>query len=61
MDLSDRRAAAVMEYLISHGVAASRLVSHGYGETQPMDPHHNETAWKLNRRVSFVLKKRNLD
>ncbi|HEY0481951.1 MAG TPA: OmpA family protein [Kofleriaceae bacterium] len=61
MDLSRRRAAAVMEYLIAHGVAAGRLVSHGYGETQPVDKRHIEAAWAVNRRVSFVLKKRELE
>ncbi|HEX2689991.1 MAG TPA: OmpA family protein [Kofleriaceae bacterium] len=58
LDLSERRAAAVMEYLIAHGIAANRLISHGYGETQPIDKHHNEAAWIKNRRVDFVLKKR---
>jgi OmpA-OmpF porin, OOP family len=58
LDLSERRAAAVMTYLISHGVDAKRLESHGYGETQPIDKRHNEAAWTTNRRVDFVLKKR---
>jgi outer membrane protein OmpA-like peptidoglycan-associated protein len=57
LDLSRRRAAAVVAYLIAHGVDPERLTSRGYGETQPIDPRHNEAAWALNRRVSFVLKK----
>jgi OOP family OmpA-OmpF porin len=58
LELSDRRAAAVVAYLVSHGVASGRLTSNGYGETQPVDKRHNEAAWAANRRVDFVLKKR---
>jgi len=57
LDLSIRRAAAVMAYLVEHGVAPSRLTSQGYGETQPIDKHHNAAAWATNRRVDFVLRK----
>jgi hypothetical protein len=61
MDLSERRAAAVMQYLIAHGVDPRRLTSRGYGETQPVDKRHNEAAWAVNRRVSFVLRRRKED
>jgi OOP family OmpA-OmpF porin len=56
LDLSDRRAAAVVTYLVDHGVAARRLTSRGYGETQPLDARHTEAAWSRNRRVDFVLR-----
>lgn len=59
LDLSERRAAAVMRYLIDRGVEASRLTSRGYGETQPADPRHTQEAYAINRRVAFVIKKRN--
>ena len=55
LDLSDRRAAAVVQYLADHGVAAERLRSRGYGKTQPIDPSHTEAAWAKNRRVEFVI------
>jgi OOP family OmpA-OmpF porin len=58
LDLSERRAAAVMDYLTSHGVDVKRLQAEGYGETQPKDRRHNETAWALNRRVEFIILKR---
>ncbi|TMQ21213.1 MAG: OmpA family protein [Deltaproteobacteria bacterium] len=58
LDLSERRAASVMAYLIEHGIAASRLTSHGYGKRQPVDLRHSEAAWAVNRRVSFILRKR---
>jgi len=61
LELSERRAAAVMAYLVEHGVAAARLTSRGYGETQPIDKHHNEAAYRKNRRVDFVLRKRTED
>ena len=61
LELSDRRAAAVMAYLVAHGVAATRLASHGYGETQPLDKRHTPAAWTKNRRVDFVLKQRTED
>ncbi len=35
LDLSYRRAQSVVNYLISKGISAKRLVSKGYGETQP--------------------------
>jgi ABC-2 type transport system ATP-binding protein len=58
LELSDRRAKAVMKYLADKGVDEKRLTAQGYGETQPLDRRHNEAAWAKNRRVDFVLKKR---
>lgn len=58
MDLSKRRAATVMQYLRDHGIAADRLTSKGYGETAPVDKRHTEEAYKLNRRVAFIIVKR---
>ncbi|HWE29267.1 MAG TPA: OmpA family protein [Polyangia bacterium] len=58
MRLTEDRAAAVKTYLIEHGVDADRLQSHGYGETKPVCPQHNETCWSKNRRVEFVILRR---
>jgi OOP family OmpA-OmpF porin len=58
MDLSKRRAATVMRYLRDHGVAEARIISAGYGETRPVDKHHTQAAYKINRRVQFVIEKR---
>ena len=33
----------------------------GYGETQPIDRRSNENAWAKNRRVEFLILKRNND
>ena len=58
LDLSQRRAAAVVEYLTTHGLAADHLRSKGFGMTMPIDPAHNERAWEKNRRVEFSILKR---
>ena len=61
LDLSDRRAKAVKQYLMDKGVDEKRLTSQGYGETQPLDRNHNEAAWAKNRRVAFLILKRASD
>ncbi len=58
MRLTEDRAASVKTYLIEHGVEADRLQSHGYGETKPVCPQHNEACWSKNRRVEFVILRR---
>jgi len=58
LDLSERRAAAVMEYLVSHGIDPSRLTSAGYGETQPKIRERSQRAYAINRRVEFLIIKR---
>jgi outer membrane protein OmpA-like peptidoglycan-associated protein len=52
--LSDRRATSVMKYLVSHGVEAGRLTSHGYGFERPLVDNSTEQNRALNRRVQFV-------
>lgn len=54
MRLSARRAAAVRTYLISQGVAASRMTSKGYGETMPIADNKTVEGRKQNRRVELV-------
>jgi outer membrane protein OmpA-like peptidoglycan-associated protein len=58
LKLSQDRAEAVKQYLIDKGVDAKRLTPRGYGEEKPIDPGHNEAAWSKNRRVEFVILKR---
>ena len=55
LQLSTDRAASVRQYLIDQGVGGDRLVSEGFGETQPIDPRENATAWEQNRRVVFFV------
>jgi peptidoglycan-associated lipoprotein len=56
--LGERRAAAVSEYLVSLGVAPSRIATRSYGEEKPFAAGHDESAWQLNRRVHFVITSR---
>jgi len=56
LDLSKRRAASVMDYLVAHGVAASRLSSKGYGETQPRADNGSVQGRAKNRRVELRIK-----
>jgi outer membrane protein OmpA-like peptidoglycan-associated protein len=58
MDLSRRRAATVMRYLVDAGIDAARLTSKGYGETEPVDHRHTQEAYTANRRVAFIIKRR---
>lgn len=55
--LSKDRADAVWEYLLSKGVAATRMTTMGYGETRPIDTNMTEAGRNNNRRVEFVIQK----
>jgi peptidoglycan-associated lipoprotein len=49
--LGDRRARAVVDYLVGLGVSPQRFSTVSYGSELPVDPAHNEAAWSKNRRV----------
>ena len=55
MKLSGDRAAAVMSYLVSHGVAQSRLESQGFGQTKPIADNATDAGRAKNRRVEFKI------
>jgi len=55
LNLGQKRADAVREYLISKGVPPDQLHTISYGEERPLDPGHNEAAWAKNRRVQFQV------
>jgi peptidoglycan-associated lipoprotein len=52
--LGDRRARAIMDYLVNLGIAPDRLSTITFGEERPVDPGHDEVAWSKNRRGEFV-------
>ncbi len=54
MDLSEKRARAVKEYLTGHGIAANRVSSAGYGETQPIYSNDTADGRAGNRRVQIM-------
>lgn len=55
--LSERRAAAVRDWLVAHGVAAGRLKSVGYGESKPLADNGTAAGRQRNRRVEVVIEK----
>ena len=55
--LSDNRARSVMNYILSKGIAADRIVSQGYGETKPVDTNETDAGRQMNRRVEFKILK----
>lgn len=57
--LSESRAKAVENFLISKGIDAGRLESHGYGALRPLVDNATPEGRALNRRVEFVLLKLN--
>jgi chemotaxis protein MotB len=57
-ELSSARAISVVQYLISLGVPAQRLVAAGFAEFQPLDTGTTEDAYKRNRRIELKLTER---
>jgi len=53
MGLSERRAQAVADYLVAHGVNADNLTVTGYGETQPVADNGSDAGRADNRRVEL--------
>ena len=60
LDLSKRRAASTLEYLVSKGIDRNRLKSIGYGEMQPLNKCVkegicDEKEYDINRRCEFTI------
>jgi outer membrane protein OmpA-like peptidoglycan-associated protein len=56
--LSERRAYAVMNFLIQYGgISPARLSAKGYGEKMPIASNETPEGRQLNRRVDFVILK----
>ena len=53
--LSERRAAAVSNYLSGKGITTSRLTTKGFGETLPKYSNTTEEGQSQNRRVEFLI------
>ncbi len=61
MDLSQKRAQSVVDWLITNGISSSRLVARGYGESLPKVPNTNPDGSdnpenrQINRRTEFTI------
>jgi len=53
--LSNNRAKAVVSYLVSKKIAATRLLAKGYGETKPIADNKSEAGKALNRRTEMKV------
>jgi peptidoglycan-associated lipoprotein len=56
--LGQRRAEAVKKYLARLGVQAAQVAAVSFGAEKPVDPGHNEEAWKKNRRADVDPQKK---
>ena len=55
LPLSDNRAAAVKDYLVAQGVAASRITTKGMGSTAPVATNETDAGRAQNRRVEVAI------
>ena len=55
--LSNRRASAVLNYLLDHfsSIKRDQWTAVGYGEEKPVAPNNTDTGRALNRRVEFTV------
>ena len=58
LQLSTRRARAVVEYLISDGISSHRTLYNGYGRSRPIAENNTAQGKQLNRRVEFLILKK---
>ena len=55
--LSERRARAVMEYMVNAGIEKSRLTAVGYGFSKPLAPNDTPENRRRNRRIEIYIEK----
>lgn len=55
LDLSEKRAKSVYEFLINNNVGSLRLSFKGMGETIPIDTNETKEGRRKNRRTEFVI------
>lgn len=53
--LSQARAQAVVDYLVSRGIATERLIARGYGESRPVAPNDTPENKQKNRRTELKI------
>lgn len=55
LDLSKRRARSVKIYMVQNGIAADRITTEGYGDTDPIANNNTAYGRSRNRRVDFLV------
>lgn len=55
MSLSNNRASAVVDYLITQGISSHRLSYKGFGSSKPLSTNKTHEGRRKNRRVEFVI------
>lgn len=60
LQLSQDRADAIKNYLVSKGIAANRLNAIGYGQTRPLESNDTERGKEINRRVEINVVKQEI-
>lgn len=53
--LGQKRADAVVQYMLARGISSSRVKSVSYGEERPLDNQSTERAYAQNRRAEFII------
>lgn len=56
--LSNQRANAVKDYLVSQNINRGQIIAKGYGESQPVAENNSRENRQLNRRVEFTIIKK---
>ncbi|NMB65004.1 MAG: OmpA family protein, partial [Spirochaetes bacterium] len=54
--LSEKRADAVCDYIIKHGISPERISAKGFGETKPIASNDTKEGRQKNRRTEFYFK-----
>jgi len=57
LELSLKRANQVVDYLIGQGIPRDQLTARPFGESMPIADNGTEESRRLNRRVTFFIKK----
>src|SRR5260221_4672495 len=55
LQLSEKRAQSVANYLVQQGIDVTRIIQKGYGAQQPVRPNDTEDSRQANRRIEFKI------
>ncbi len=55
LQLSQRRAQSVANFMVKQGIESSRIIQKGYGAQQPVKANDTEDNRRVNRRIEFKI------